>query len=188
MNTYTERDMPRSEQVPRVRKEYVARDMVNSRQWDVFLATPATQTSSQEIQSRRSNPVYMDMNPIPTRTNTVQYRVQPQYMPDPPRGTTVASDLGIPPLPTPVQKPSESFYGNSYTQRLDSAGADAKNMIRELYGAVVENNTEREMDACRVLAERQFSDRWLPAKAATDLASLQAYELLRTKSDEWRKD
>lgn len=180
--------IPQSQNVPRIRKEYFARDMVNSRQWDFFMATPATSLSSDEIQARKSNPVYMDMNPIASRTNTVQYRVQPQYIPDPVRGTTVASDLGVPPLPKSVNKPTDSFYDNAYTQRMDSSGSEAKNMIRELRGAVVENNTERQMDATRLLVERQFSDRWLPAKSAVDIASLQAYELLRAKPDEWRKD
>lgn len=168
----------------RIRKEYIARDMINSRQWDFFQATPPTQTSSEEIR-RRTTPIFMDMNPIPTRTNTVQYRVQPEYIPDPKRGTTVTGDLGVPPLPSSVNKPG-SFSQNSYTQRLDAEGSDARNMIRELRGSVVENNGENQMDADRLLAERQFSDRWMPQKTATDLKSLQAYELLRAKPDEWR--
>lgn len=170
--------------VVRVRKEYIARDMINSRQWDFFHATPPTQIATANIDPK--NPMYMDMKPIPSRTNAVQYRVQPEYIPDPPRGTTKSSDLGIPPLPAKVEKPPGSFYGNSYTQRLDSEGSDARNMIRELRGAVTENNTENQMDADRLLAMRQFSDRWLPPKTGTDIASLQAYELLRAKPDDWR--
>ena len=59
-------------------------------------------------------------------------------------------------------------------------------MIRELRSAVVEDNRERATDAARALAERQFTDRWLPARSSADAASLQAYELLRSKPDEWR--
>jgi hypothetical protein len=59
-------------------------------------------------------------------------------------------------------------------------------MIRELRGAVVEDNRERGVDAARALAARQFTDRWLPPRAGGDLASLQAYDLLRPKQDEWR--
>jgi hypothetical protein len=172
--------------VVRVRKEYLARDMMNSRQWDFFVATPPTSTSSEHIQ-RQLNPVYMDMNPIPSRTNTVQYRVQPEYIPDPVRGAPKSTDLGVPPAPSPVQKPG-NFSENKYTQRMDSSGSEARNMIRELRGAVTENNGENQIDADRMLTERQFSDRWLPQKAAVDLASLQAYELLRPKTDEWRKN
>lgn len=177
--------MFKPENTVRVRKEYIARDMVNSRQWDFFQATPPTITSSEEVQQRATNPIYMDMNPIPTRTNTVQYRVQPEYIPDPKRGTTTSQDLGVPPLPGPVQKPG-AFSQNAYTQRLDAEGADARNMIRELRGSVTENNGENQIDADRMLAERQFIDRWLPPKAAVDINSLQAYELLRAKPDEWR--
>ena len=59
-------------------------------------------------------------------------------------------------------------------------------MIRELRSAVVEDNRERRTDADRILTERQFYDRWLPPKTATDISSLQAYELLRPKQDDWR--
>jgi hypothetical protein len=30
-----------------------------------------------------------------------------------------------------------------------------------------------------------MTDRWMPVKTATDIASLEAYELLRPKRDEW---
>jgi hypothetical protein len=69
---------------------------------------------------------------------------------------------------------------------MDAGGADARNMMRELRGAVVEDNRERQIDASRHLAERQFDDRWLPAKTAADASALQAYELLRPKQDDWR--
>lgn len=176
------------ENVTRVRKEYNARDMVNSRQWDFFQATPPTLTSSAEVMKKASqNPIYMDMNPIPTRTNTVQYRVQPSYIPDPKRESTKSGDLGVPPPATRVQAP-QSFSQNPYTQRLDAEGSEARNMIRELRGSVVENNGENQMDADRLLAARQFSDRWLPPKTAIDINSLQAYELLRPKQDDWRNN
>jgi hypothetical protein len=174
-----------TQNVVRVRKEYNARDQVNSRHWDFFHATPPTLTSSEEVQQRSQNPIYMDMNPIPSRTNTVQYRIQPSYIPDPPRGATTSADLGVPPLPNPITPPA-AFGQNPYTQRMDANGSEARNMIRELRGSVVENNGENQMDAARLLTERQFSDRWLPPKAALDINSLQAYELLRPKQDEWR--
>jgi hypothetical protein len=62
---------------------------------------------------------------------------------------------------------------------LDAGGFDARNTIRELRGAVTEDNRELATDNDRKLIERQFYDRWLPAKAAADAASLEAYELLR---------
>jgi hypothetical protein len=166
----------------RVRREYAARDSINSRAWDFFHATPPTQTASADLQ----RPVYMDMNPICSRTNTVQYRNQQEYFPDAPRASTKAGDLGIPPPAAGMTPPPSSFNSNPYTQRLDAGGDDSRNMIRELRGAVVEDNRERQIDASRLLTERQFYDRWLPPVAATDAASLQAYELLRPKQDAWR--
>jgi hypothetical protein len=166
----------------RVRREYAARDSINSRAWDFFHATPPTQTASADLK----RPVYMDMNPICSRTNTVQYRNQQEYFPDSARASTKAGDLGIPPPAAGVSAPANTFNSNPYTQRLDAGGDDSRNMIRELRGAVVEDNRERQMDASRLLTERQFYDRWLPPVAATDASSLQAYELLRPKQDAWR--
>lgn len=168
-------------QVLRVRQEYNGRDAINSRSWDFFHATPPTQISEHGLQTKNA-PVYMDMNPICSRTNTVQYRIQPSYIPN------------IDPDPNPAREPTrhelapppENFSANPYTQRLNAGGQDARNMIRELRGAVVEDNRERGIDSARALAARQFTDRWLPPRAAADLASLQAYELLRPKQDDWR--
>ena len=168
----------------RVRQENNGRDAINSRSWDFLHATPATQISADGLRSK-TGAVHMDMNPISSRTNAVQYRIQPQYIPDPPRGSTPAT--GIPPAPSgSIQAPSSTFSQNPYLQRLDAEGSDSRNIIRELRGAVVEDNREREVDAVRKLAERQFNDRWLPPKAAADAASLQAYELLRPKHNDWR--
>ena len=152
----------------RVRKENNGRDAINSRAWDFFHATPATQVSADGLRSK-TGAVHMDMNPICSRTNTVQYRIQPQYIPD-----------------TSRTAPSTTFSQNPYLQRLDAEGSDSRNIVRELRGAVVEDNRERETDAIRKLAERQFAVRWLPPKAAADAASLQAYELLRPKHNDWR--
>lgn len=169
----------------RIRREYAARDTINSRSWDFFHATPPSRISTDELQ-KASRPVYMDMNPIPSRTNTVQYRLQPQYIPDPSRSDTTIEDLGVAPAAPLPQLPSAKFSMNPYTQRLDAEGSDARNMIRELRSAVVEDNRERRTDADRILTERQFYDRWLPPKTAMDIGSLQAYELLRPKQDDWR--
>jgi hypothetical protein len=170
--------LPTSATILRIRKENQARDVINSRAWDNFHATPATGISSDNLKTN-GRPVYNDMNPICSRTNTVQYRIQPQYIPDPPRAATKAGDLGNAPPAGGVVPPSTTFSGNQYTQRLDAGGFDARNTIRELRGAVTEDNRELATDNDRKLIERQFYDRWLPAKAAADAASLEAYELLR---------
>jgi len=169
----------------RIRKEGVARDSINSRAWDFFHATPPTQVSSEGLRNKQG-PLQYDMNPISSRINTVQYRIQPSYIPDPPRGATTAASLGIAPVAGPIPVPPTTFFTNPYTQRLDAGGSDARNMIRELRSAVQEDNREFQTDADRALAARQFTDRWLPAVAAADAGSLQAYELLRPKQDDWR--
>jgi hypothetical protein len=171
-------------QVPRIRREYNAQDAINSRAWDFFHATPPLLVTSEGLRTKNA-PVHMDMNPINSRINTVQYRTQPEYMPDLPRGPVTTGGLAPPPSGS-LTAPSATFSGNPYTQRLNAGGQDARNMIRELRSAVVEDNRERATDAARALAERQFTDRWLPARSAADAASLQAYELLRSKPDEWR--
>lgn len=173
----------------RIRREGGARDTINSRAWDFFHATPPTQVDSANLSaSARSTgrAVYMDMNPINTRTSDVKFRIQPDYMPDPPRAPPQSGDLGIPGVLGTEKAPPNKFSENYYTQRLDAGGSDARNMIRELRSAVVEDNRERQIDADRALASRQFYDRWLPPRTATDASSLQAYELLRPKQDDWR--
>ena len=173
----------------RIRREGQARDNINSRAWDFFHATPPTQVASATLGTfarDTGRPAYMDMNPINTRTSDVKFRLQPEYMPDPPRAPPRGGDLDIPGAPGRESLPSNKLSDNYYTQRLDAGGFDARNVIRELRSAVTEDNRERQVDADRALAQRQFYDRWLPARTAVDSASLQAYELLRPKQDDWR--
>ena len=135
---------------------------------------------------QKAERTYMDMNPIASRTNTVPYRIQPQYIPDTQPQTRPDRDV-LDDRTHREQTLPGSFSENSYTQRLASEGSDARNMIRELRSAVVENNADNQIHTDRLLTERQFGNRWLPPKAATDIASLQAYELLRPKTDSWRE-
>ncbi len=145
----------------RIRREQNSRDFVNSRIWDNFHATPPTQVSSDTLK-KTADPKYQDMNPVGTRKSTGQFRHQLEYMPD----NTV---------------PTNKNSTNPYLQRLDAEGSDARNIVREFRDAVVEDNRERDVDAARRLADRQFTDRWLPPQVAEGAASLQAYELLRPK-------
>jgi hypothetical protein len=128
----------------------------------------------------------MDMNPIPSRTNTVKYRNQPEYIPDPERPAASGNSLGVPPPAGPITHPSKELSKNPYTQRLDAEGDGSRNVVRELKAAVFEDNRELAVDTDRSLTQRQFQDRWLPPKTGTDIQSLQAYELLRPKQDDWR--
>lgn len=176
--------MPQSSTVLRIRREQLARDVINSRAWDNFHATPPTHVDSDALR-KNGKPVYYDMNPQPSRLSAVQYRIQPEYIPNVERGPIKSDALGVPPAAPSYTPPADTFSGNAYTQRLDAGGSDARNMIRELRGSVVEDNREVTTDIDRHLAQRQFYDRWLPARTANDAASLQAYELLRPKGDSW---
>ena len=169
----------------RIRREFTAREAINSRAWDSFHATPPTAISTDMLQTK-NQPLYMDMNPIASRTNAVQYRNQMQYIPDPVRGSTSVSS-GIAPPAAPVAPPPPTFSQNTYLQRLDATAEDARNVLRELRGAVFEDNRERANDSDRSLVQRQFVDRWLPQMAAADASGLEAYELLRPKQDQWRQ-
>jgi hypothetical protein len=151
----------------RIRREYGARDGINSRAWDYFHATAPQDISSDNLTKDTRNPKYMDMNPICSRTNTVQYRNQPEYL----QGNSTAPD---------------TFSTNPYTQRMDVGGSESRNIIRELRSAVTEDNRDQAKTTDSLLAQRQFYDRWLPAVTAVDASSLQAYELLRPKQDDWR--
>jgi len=168
----------------RIRREFTAREAINSRAWDSFHATPPTAIST-DMLATKNQPLYMDMNPIASRTNTVQYNQQMQYIPTPARGSTSVSSGIAPPAP-PAAPPPPTFSQNPYLQRLDATQEDARNVLRELRGAVFEDNRERANDSDRSLVQRQFVDRWLPQMAASDASGLEAYELLRPKQDQWR--
>lgn len=145
----------------RIRREQNGRDYANSRLWDNFHATPPTQTSSDQIK-QTSDPKFMDMNPTGTRKSDGQFRHQLDYMPD----NTL-----------PTGKNSQ----NPFLQRMDAEGSDARNIVREFRDAVTEDNRERDIESAKRLADRQFTDRWLPPQVAEEAATLQAYELLRPK-------
>ena len=155
--------------VVRVRKEYLARDMMNSRQWDFFVATPPTATSSEHIQ-RQLNPVYMDMNPIPSRTSIQNYTQEMQFYPDlihkAPKKSGIDEPIKIPTL-------SPGLINNPYLQRLDPVN-DARNIPREMRAAIYEDNRERDIDSTRNLSERQFTHIYIPEPDTKRLAVLLA--------------
>jgi len=169
----------------RIRKEINAHDTINSRAWDYFHATPPTQVSSSNLQ--RNPPAYMDTNPLLSRKDKTKFRLQPEYIPDPVRGATTDGMLGNAPPPGPIQLPANKMSLNPYMQRLDPEGEGSRNIIRELRASVYEDNRDLDVDTDRSLVERQFTDRWLPPKVAVDIQSLQAYELLKPKQDDYRR-
>jgi len=167
----------------RIRFEPNTRDAINSRIWESIQYDTKAPTS-EEIKAA-SAPVFMDMNPINTRTSSNSYNQQAQFFPDPPRAAPKATDGG---LPAKAEAPrlEPGLIKNPYLQRLDPIN-DARNIPREMRSAVYEDNRERDIDAARVLSERQFNYRFLPEDEAAKVSALQAYELLRPKTDDYNK-
>jgi len=176
----TKINIPMSASV-RIRFEPNSRDAMNSRIWESIKYDTKEPTS--EAIKKSPNAIYMDMNPIPSRTSIQNYNQQPQFFPDLPHQQLKKSGVS-PPIVTPTQDPG--LIKNSYLQRLDPVN-DARNIPREMRAAVYEDNRERDLDSTRLLAERQFTYRYIPEDEATKAAAIQAYELLRPKSDDYTK-
>lgn len=165
----------------RIRFEPNSRDAMNSRIWESMKYDPKELTS--EAIKNSPTPIYMDMNPIPSRTSINSYNQEAQFFPDPPRQPPKQSGVAAP-IIAPTQSPG--LIKNPYLQRLDPVN-DARNVPREMRSAVYEDNRERDMDSTRLLAERQFTYRYLPEDEAAKASALQAYELLRPKTDDYTK-
>lgn len=176
----TKINIPMSASV-RIRFEPNARDAINARVWETMQYDTHAPNSADIKKSNQ--PVYMDMNPIASRTSANDYNQQAQFFPNPKRAPPKAGDAGIAPK---AEAPKQGLIKNPFLQRLDPVN-DARNIPREMRGAVNEDNRERDVDAARVLAERQFNYRFLPEEQAAQASVLQAFELLRPKMDDYTK-
>jgi hypothetical protein len=165
----------------RIRFEPNSRDAMNSRIWESMKYDTKGVTS--ETIKNSPTPIYMDMNPIPSRTSIQNYNQEAQFFPDVPRQPPKQSGVSNP-IIAPTQSPG--LIKNPYLQRLDPVN-DARNVPREMRSAVYEDNRERDIDSTRLLAERQFSYRYLTEDEASKASVLQAYELLRPKTDDYTK-
>jgi hypothetical protein len=167
----------------RSRREVNTRDQVNSlhvEQWQTD--GPWLQNDRPDISGQR---YFMDMNPISSR-KSIQNEgqdQQPQFYPDINRQPLKKTGVDQP-ITVPKQNPG--LINNPYLQRLDAVN-DARNIPREMRSAVYEDNRERDLDSTRLLAERQFTYRYIPEDESAKLASIQAYELLRPKTDDYTK-
>ena len=169
LNDPTKINIPVSASV-RIRVEPNSRDAINSRIWE-SLKYGVKEPNSEEIQSA-SGPVFQDNNPISARNSINNYNQQPQLFSDPVRNN---SGITVP-----------ASTNNTYLERLDAVN-DGRNFGREMRAAVYEDNRDRQADASKVLAERQFTHRFLPEQEAASIQSIQAYELLRPKTDDYSR-
>lgn len=160
----------------RIRFEPNSRDAMNSRIWD-SLQYDVKEPNTFDIQNSVA-PIVQENNPISSRISLNKYNTQPQFFPDPVRqqsSDTVKEAEFSPGLTT-----------NPYLQRLDPVN-DGRNILRDLRSSVYEDNRERDIDSSKVLAARHFSHRFLPEQQAAAVKSIQAFELLRPKSDDYQK-
>jgi len=169
LNDPTKINIPVSASV-RIRFEPNSRDAINSRIWE-SLKYGTKEPNSNDIVAATS-PIFQDNNPIAARTSLTNYNQQPQFFTDPVR----KRDSIV----------SQGSTNNEYLQRQD-ATSDGRNFGREMRSAVYEDNRDRQADASKVLAERQFTHRFLPEQQAAAINSINAFELLRPKTDDYNK-
>jgi len=145
----------------RVRRETDTYDTINARQFESWQASvPIVQGGTDTVDLK---PAYYDMAPQSSRTDKRDYR---QAQPFVAKGPSLAM--------------------NPYFDRYDPT-RDPRNMIREVRNVVYEEKeADRGLDQSKRLTTRGYMSRWMPeGSSEEDLqASLQAYEIMRPKSDD----
>jgi hypothetical protein len=160
----------------RVRREVNTHDAVNTRlveSWQAAVPVPQgefIQMRGGKIYTGREAilpPEAYDMAPLTSRTDKRDYR-QSQ----------------------PFQVNGPSLAMNPYFDRYDPT-RDPRNAIRELRGVVYEDKeADRGLEESKRLLARGYMTRWMPeGSSEEDLqASLQAYEVMRPKMDDWGRN
>jgi hypothetical protein len=148
----------------RVRREVNAGDTINARQFEAWQASvPVVQGGVVEDASTDMKPSFYDMAPLSSRTDKQDYRQSQPFVANGP-----------------------SLAMNPYFDRYDPT-RDPRNMIREVRSVVYEEKeADRGLTESKRIVERGYMSRWLPEGSSTDdlKASLQAYEVMRPKSDD----
>lgn len=120
----------------RSRREQPIKDVLNARQYEHWNTDAPGPSQNRPDVNRQA--AYSDMNPINTRTVTRDYRQAQPFV-------ASAGKLG----------------DNPYFQKFDVA-TDPRNVIRELQGAVYENNPPRGQEVSQTLLNRQFQSLHVP--------------------------
>ena len=148
----------------RVRREVNAADTINARQFEAWQASvPVVQGGVGEDAPADMKPTFYDMAPLSSRTDKQDYRQSQPFVANGP-----------------------SLAMNPYFDRYDPT-RDPRNMIREVRSVVYEEKeADRGLAESKRIVERGYMSRWLPEGSSTDdlKASLQAYEVMRPKSDD----
>jgi hypothetical protein len=159
----------------RVRREVNTHDAVNTRLFESWqAAVPVPQGEFLQVRDGKIlkgrealAPEVYDMAPLTSRTDKRDYR-QSQ----------------------PFQVNGPSLAMNPYFDRYDPT-RDPRNAIRELRGVVYEDKeADRGLEESKRLLARGYMTRWMPeGSSEEDLqASLQAYEVMRPKMDDWGRN
>jgi hypothetical protein len=144
--------------VTRTRREVDATDSINARQFEHW------QTDGKYGVMNRpdlnSQAPFYDMLPNVSRTNDKNYRSQPRYDVDAPRG---------------VENPYFDKYDTTF---------DSRNTTREVRASVYEDKNTGYLQESQKLLQRNFDNRWL--NPTVGIQQAQAAEMLRPKMDDIR--
>jgi len=147
----------------RVRKEAPTHDTINARQFEAWQSSvPVVQGGGIGDPATDIKPAFYDMAPLSSRTDKQDYR---QSQPFVAKGPSLAM--------------------NPYFDRYDPT-RDPRNMIRELRSVVYEEKeADRGLTESQRLSDRGYLSRWMPEGTSLEdmRASLEAYEVMRPKSD-----
>ena len=144
--------------VTRTRRETDPTDSINARQFEHW------QTDGKYGVMNRpdlnSQAPFYDQLPNASRTNDKNYRSQPRYDVDAPRG---------------AENPYFDKYDTSF---------DARNLAREVRASVYEDKNTGYLQESQKLLQRNFDNRWLNPTVGVQQA--EAAEMLRPKMDDIR--
>jgi hypothetical protein len=147
----------------RSRKEASTRDTVNARIFEEW------QTDGPQNRPDVNGPkVFLDMNPINTRSSVNDYRQSQPY----------------------VATGNQAMGANPYFDRYDPT-FDPRNAIRELRSAVYEDKpAERAVSETRRFLQRGFTSRWTPDGYVekNSLDSLLSLDITRPSQDDMKKN
>lgn len=144
--------------VTRTRREFDTKDAINARQFEHWQTDGKYGVMNRPDMNKQA-PFY-DMLPNDSRRNEKNYRSQPRYDVEAPRG---------------VENPYFDKYDTSF---------DARNMTRELKASVYEDKNTGYLKESEKLLQRNFDNRWVNPTVVSQQA--QIAEQLRPKMDDIR--
>ena len=147
----------------RVRRETNPHDTINARQFEAWQSSSPVVQGAHEPMSLTPieiKPAYYDMAPLSSRNDKQDYRQSQPFVANGP-----------------------SLAMNPYFDRYDPT-RDPRNMIREVRSVVYEEKeADRGLSESERLNLRAYTNRWIPEADTNFRASLEAYEIMRPKTN-----